>query len=80
MKIKITTRDEQYFDKHEYRDFYRMESGGDVIFEVMDGEPEDSNLCRDFSDVLNLPLLLERVHEAGKNGEALEFEEERAEF
>ena len=38
----------------------------------LDGEPEDANLCRDFSDVFGIVGLLQAAFEAGKAGEELE--------
>ena len=35
----------------------------------MDGEPEDSNLSRDFGDCYNITALMNRAWLAGKSGE-----------
>jgi hypothetical protein len=39
------------------------------VFYAMDGEPEDSNLSRDFNDCWSIPDLMKTAYEAGKNGE-----------
>lgn len=45
------------------------------VFSVHDGEPEDNNLYRNFSDVLGIPDLMKMAYEAGKAGEAFILEE-----
>ena len=46
-----------------------------VVVKFSDGEPEDANLSRDFSDVHSIPMLLKRAHAAGERGEIFEVEE-----
>ena len=69
MKIveTITTDDD-------YRQTLTIEVDGKGIFGVGDGEPEDSNLSRDFSDCLIVTDLMKMAYEAGKNGEEWEYE------
>lgn len=71
MKVKITVT-----VTNEYRQFYEIEIDGTQVFSVGDGEPEDSNLSRDFNDVFAIPDLMRRVYEAGQQGEELFFEHE----
>lgn len=71
MKVKeIVTQ-----NPDDYRSRLSIEIDGKSVFLVRDGEPEDSNLSRDFSDCYSIVDLMERAYEAGKNGE--EFEVER---
>lgn len=69
MKIveKITIDDD-------YRQTLTIEVDGKGIFGVGDGEPEDSNLSRDFSDCLRITDLMKMAYDAGKNGEDWEYE------
>lgn len=62
-------------DENECRTHYEIvQEEGRCLFSAHDGEPEDNNLMRNFSDVLSLPKLLKIVHEAGLKNEPLEFE------
>lgn len=45
---------------------------GKRVFCVSDGEPEDNNLSRNFSDCYMILELLRRAYEAGKRGEPFE--------
>jgi hypothetical protein len=69
MKIveTITTDDD-------YRQTLTIEVDGKGIFGVGDGEPEDSNLSRDFSDCFSITDLMKMAYDAGKNGEDWEYE------
>ena len=40
-----------------------------IVFDVYDGEPEDNNLYRNFSDCFKVVKLLKRAWEAGRDGE-----------
>ncbi len=42
---------------------------GKKMFYVIDGEPEDRLLCRDFSDCYEITTLMQLAYNAGKNGE-----------
>lgn len=44
-----------------------------------DGEPEDNNLNRNFSDVYSIPGLMQLAFEAGKAGQTFEIVEEEPE-
>ena len=80
MRIKIVKRDEKYLERYDYRNFLRIEINDKKEFEVMDGEPEDSNLSRDFNDCLKIIDLMKMAFNAGKNGEKFELEEGRDEY
>jgi hypothetical protein len=75
MKVTIVERTEEQIADHDYRAAYQIDVDGEKKLHVSDGEPEDSNLGRDFSDVYNIPELMRLAHEAGAKGEALEFNE-----
>jgi len=76
MKITVTNRSEKAMEKCDYRNAieYKIETKKEeVSLEFYDGEPEDSNLSRDFSDVYCIPDIIAMAYEAGKNGEEIEF-------
>ena len=58
----------------DYRQTLTIEVDGKGIFGVGDGEPEDSNLSRDFSDCFSITDLMKMAYDAGKNGEEWEYE------
>ncbi len=61
-------------DEEEYREKIEIKIDGDTKFRVHDGEQEDNNLGRNFSDCHNVTSLLIQAHEAGKRGEELSIE------
>ena len=69
MKVTVTTRSEEQFQECACRGALLIEIDGKKVFEASDGEPEDNNLVRNFSDVYEIPTLMERCFQAGKNGE-----------
>ena len=71
MKIEIIERSEKEVEKCDYRSAMQIKFDGKVVFEVGDGEPEDSNLSRDFNDVFLIPDMLKKVYEVGQSGEEL---------
>jgi hypothetical protein len=78
MKLTITSRSEEAAVDCDYRRAvkYDLESEvGTVVVKFSDGEPEDANLSRDFSDVHSIPMLLKWAHAAGERGEIFEVEE-----
>lgn len=79
MLVKAKTLSGEALEKREYRDRFQICIDGKNVFDVMDDEPEDSNLSRSFSDVYKIPDLLEKVYNAGKNGEELKIEHEEVE-
>ena len=75
MKITTISLTEKAVEERDYRDIYVIEIDDKKIFSVSDGEPEDSNLSRDFSDVYSIPELMQKAYDAGKRGEEITFEQ-----
>ena len=73
MEVKMRTRDESELEDYDYRDEMTIEVDGKEVFQVSDGEPEDSNLSRDFSACYGIVDLMKMAFEAGVKGE--EFKE-----
>jgi hypothetical protein len=79
MKVVERTRADENLKRYDYRDRYQLEletADGRRTLEFGDGEPEDSNLSRDFSDVYSISTLLQMAFDAGARGEAITFENE----
>lgn len=72
MKIEIINRSEKAIEECDYRGAVEFNIDGKREAGFADGEPEDSNLCRDFSDVYSIPGLMRKAWEAGKAGEQFE--------
>lgn len=70
MKVVETTAT----DQDEYRQKIDITIDGKKAFSVHDGEPEDNNMGRNFSDCNNITGLMQQAYDAGKKGETLEFE------
>ena len=79
MKVTIISLTEKAVEERDYRDMCVIEIDDKKVFGVSDGEPEDSNLSRDFSDVYSIPTLLQMAYDAGKKGEELVFENREVE-
>lgn len=73
MKFTFKSASDEEFERRDYRDFLIIEVDGEQMFKVMDGEPEDSNLARDFNDCCKIPDLLKLAHQAGKAGQPLDI-------
>lgn len=58
-------------DGWEYRQGVRITIDGDNVLDVMDGEIEDNNLSRNFSDIYNIKDIIEKVYNAGLNNQEL---------
>ncbi len=58
----------------DYRQRVDITIDGKLAFSVHDGEPEDNNMGRNFSDCDNVTNLMKQAHSAGLEGEALDFE------
>ena len=78
MEVVFKSRDCDTYKKRDYRSAVEITVDGDVVFGVRDGEPEDSNLGRDFSDVFEIPNLLQMAYDAGKNGEGFSIAREES--
>lgn len=74
MKVLITTLTDEEVEERDYRDALSIKMNEDTVFTACDGEPEDNNLSRNFSDCYNIEDIIKRSFEAGKNGETLEIE------
>lgn len=64
------------FGEYDCRCSLEIEVDGKMVFLVCDGEPEDSNLQRDFSDCYKVIDLMLMAYNAGKNGEEFTLEQE----
>jgi hypothetical protein len=69
MNIEVITRTEEEMCNCDYRQAFHIKINDKVVFQVWDGEPEDANLSRDFSDVYSIPELMREAYSAGKQGE-----------
>jgi hypothetical protein len=79
MKVKITHRSEEKLEDYDYRGAVEYEitddEGKKLTLSFFDGEPEDSNLSRDFNDVYSIGDLINLAFWAGERGETLLVEE-----
>ena len=69
MKVEQKTRTNDELEDFDYRDRLEILIDGKSVFEVWDGEPEDSNLSRDFNDCFSIVDLMKHSHQAGLDGE-----------
>jgi hypothetical protein len=75
MKIIVEEWSEETSEKRDYRNYICfMDEQGKKLASFCDGEPEDANLAKDFSEVYNIQSMLIAAHTAGLKGEPLEFE------
>jgi len=72
MKIREVTLSEKGFEDNDYRAMLVIEVNGREMFRFFDGEPEDANISRDFSDVQGIVSAMEQAWKAGVNGEAFD--------
>ncbi len=75
MKVRIEKPSEQVLIDRDYSYFLNIFINEEIVFSVHDGEPEDNNLSRNFSDCWGISDLLKKAFEAGKNNETLKIEE-----
>lgn len=80
MIVEMTTRAEEFLDEYDYRDFVNIKVDGATVFDVHDGEPEDNNLGRNFSDCLDVTSLMKWAWQAGKDGDTFEIINREAEY
>jgi len=80
MKVVELSRNDEVLEQYDYQDFVEIVVDGVSEFKVLDGEPEDSNLSRNFSDCYNVIKLMKLAYEAGKLGEELEIIQENGEI
>lgn len=74
MKVEIYTLTEEEIERRDYRNALLIKINGKDEFGVYDGEPEDSNLNRNFSDCFRIEKLMELAYQAGKKGEEFNVE------
>jgi hypothetical protein len=65
MKIEVMSLSDKGLEYRDYKNILTILIDGVEWFSVMDGEPEDSNLSRDFNDCWNIPDLMKKAYEAG---------------
>ena len=75
MKIEFINRSEKASESCDWRDAVEIKINSHTVFSVSDGEPEDSNLSRDFNGVYGIPKLMQMAYDAGVRGEPFELEE-----
>ena len=69
MEVNVLSCSESQLEDRDYRDVLKIYIDGKRVFSVGDGEPEDSNLSRDFNDCWSIPDMMRQAYDAGKNGE-----------
>lgn len=77
MKVIEYTHEDDY-DFRQYLDITVNTQDKELCFSFYDGEPEDNNLSRNFSDCYNIVDAMKLAWEAGKRGE--EFVLEKGNF
>jgi hypothetical protein len=78
MKIEEVVSSEKFSEDNDYRSFLQIKIDGKKAFSFTDGEPEDANLGRDFSDCFGIVSAIQKAYLAGKNGEVLELSEDES--
>lgn len=73
MEVTIITLSDEGLEARDWRDTYAIKFDGKTVFSVGDGEPEDNNISRNFSDIYSIPKLLQEVYEAGRRNEQVTF-------
>ena len=79
MKVTVRTFTKEVLEDNDYSNALEIKIDGKSEFKAHDGEIEDNNLCRNFSDCFNIPELMMKAYEAGKNGEKFEVVTEEVE-
>lgn len=62
------------YDEEEGTAELEIKINGGRAFRVRDGETEDNNLSRNFSDCYKIADIIQQAYNAGKNGEDLTIE------
>lgn len=73
MKITVISRSDAATSASDWRTGLVIEVDGKRELSAFDGEPEDNNLHRNFSDIHHVPKLMQLAYDAGKRGEELEI-------
>lgn len=74
MKFEILTLTEKAQEKRDYSNEIMIKVDGEDKFHVYDGEIEDNNLLRNFSDCFKIDELMQLAYEAGRENKELVFE------
>lgn len=61
-------------DDEEMKSELTIEVDGEEAAYFVEGEPEDANMLRDFSDVHNICNLMKMAYNAGKTGEEFDHQ------
>ena len=69
MEIRVLSFSKEQLEARDYSNGIEIYINEKKVFDAFDGEPEDSNLSRDFSDCWGVPDLLKLAYDAGINGE-----------
>jgi hypothetical protein len=67
-------------DEDDYREYFAIKVNGKREVSFCDGEPEDNNMHRNFSQIGSISRLMKMAYDAGKNGEDFEIEEVKKEW
>ena len=73
MKIEMFELTDEEIEARDYRAALAIAVNDEIKFHVHDGEPEDSNLGRDFCDCWGVVDLMKMAYDAGKQGEDLDI-------
>ena len=75
MNVKVVTLSEEELERRDYCDSIKIFINDEEVASFCDGEAEDNNLSRNFSDCHKVVSLLKEAYLAGKNGESFYIEE-----
>ena len=78
MKVTETSLTEEEIARCD-GDVLTIDIDGDPVFRVVDGEPEDANLRRDFNDCWKIIGLMRSAYDAGVKGEPFEYKSVKVE-
>ena len=65
MIVIIKTLTDEAVERRDYCSAYTIDIDGKKVFQVYDGEPEDNNLFRNFSDIYGIPEIIYRSNNRG---------------
>ena len=71
MEILIKTASDELIEDNDYKEFILFVIEWEKVLDMNDWEPEDNNLCRNFSDCYKIKDLIKRAYEVWKKGEEL---------
>jgi len=75
MKVIQKTLSASALSETDYRESFEIEVDEKCIISILDGEPEDNNISRNFAGVFRITELMKMAFEAGVSGETFEIEE-----